>query len=214
MYQKKYLIKTFFILLSIISIIRLYDNSTNLDAWQYGEWLINYQFGFVRRGLIGEIIYSSSLFFGNNIKISFIVIVSSVCLFFYYLNYILIKNIKFDKITLLIIFSPLFYFFFLIISKVGIKKEILLYIFYILFLLNVSKNNFSLNKAWKFIILFQFILLIHEGMYFYLPYIIIPLIILTDEKQIKILLLQAATLFIISSLTMILYILTKVQKIT
>lgn len=209
MYKKKYLIKTFFILLSIISIIRLNDNSTNLDAWQYGEWLINYQFGFVRRGLIGEIIYSFSLFFGNNIKVSFMVIVSSVSLFFYYLNYILIKDIKLNKITLLIIFSPLFYFFFLIISKVGIKKEILLYIFYILFLLNISKNNFSLKKTWKFIIFFQFILLIHEGMYFYLPYIIIPLIISTDKKEIKILLLQTATLFIASSLTMMLLYLNK-----
>ena len=201
---KKNLTIGLFIFLSIISIIRLHDNSTNLDAWQYGEWLINYQFGFVRRGLIGEIIYSISLLFDGNIKISFILVVSSIILLFYYLNYILIKDIKFNKITLLIIFSPLLYFFFVIISKVGIKKEIIFYIFYLVFLISLLKKDFTLSKCWKFIFIFQLILMIHEGMFFFLPYIIIPLLILSDKNKVKLILLQIIALFVLSSLTLLL----------
>ena len=57
MTKKNYFLQIFFIFLSLFSLFKLYDNSTNLDAWQYGEWLINYQYGFVRRGLVGEIIF-------------------------------------------------------------------------------------------------------------------------------------------------------------
>ena len=55
--KENYLIKVLLIFFSIFSIIKLFDHTLSKDAWQYGEWLINYQNGFVRRGLIGEFIY-------------------------------------------------------------------------------------------------------------------------------------------------------------
>jgi len=45
---KKYLYSFFFLLFSA-SLIKLLDNANNLDAWEYGEWLINYENGFIRR---------------------------------------------------------------------------------------------------------------------------------------------------------------------
>jgi len=203
-YKKNYFILTFFIILSIGAIIRLIDNAIQLDAWQYGEWLINYQHGFVRRGLIGEGIYLISLIFNNNIQITFILIISTVVLFYYYLNYQFVKNIKHNFVTYLIIFSPLFYLFFVVISKIGIKKELILYIFYILYLIQLSSINYHHKKSWKFILLFPFLLLNHEGHFFYLPYLIIPLLFLTKKNEIKILILQTMVLVIITSLTMIL----------
>ena len=134
MIKKNYFLQIFFILFSIFSIIKLYDNSNNLDAWQYGEWLINYQNGFVRRGLFGELIFSVSRILGNNIQFSFILLLSILCIFYYYKNYEFIKNIEFNFVHYIILFSPLFYFFFVVISKVGIKKEIILYLFFILYL--------------------------------------------------------------------------------
>ena len=131
-HNKNYFILTFFVILSIGAVIRLIDNAIQLDAWQYGEWLINYQNGFVRRGLIGEGIYLISLILNNNLQIAFILGISFIVLFYYYLNYQLIKNIKHNFITYFIIFSPLFYLFFVVISKIGIKKELILYTFYLL----------------------------------------------------------------------------------
>ena len=89
--------------------------------WEYGEWLINYQYGFVRRGLVGELIFSLSKIFYNNIEIAYCVILSSIVILYYSLNYQFLKNSKLNFINLLIIFSPLFYLFFIVISKVGIR---------------------------------------------------------------------------------------------
>ena len=68
----KSFLKYFLTVLALFSLFRLFDNSINRDAWQYGEWLINYQNGFVRRGLIGELIYFVSNIFNQNLQVSFI----------------------------------------------------------------------------------------------------------------------------------------------
>ena len=126
--KENYLIKILIIFFGIFTIIKLLDHTLSKDAWQYGEWLINYQNGFVRRGLVGELILIFSKLFNNNIQISFFIILSIIVVFYYLATYSFIKNIKFNFITYLIFFSPLFYFFIVVISKVGIRKEILLYL--------------------------------------------------------------------------------------
>ena len=197
-------LKIFFIFLSIFSLVKLYDHAINLETFQYGEWLINYQYGFVRRGLIGEIIYLFSLLFNNNIQISFFLITSFFCLTYYFLNYNLIKNIKFNFVYYFIIFSPLFYIFFIVISKVGIRKEIILYIFFLLYLTHLNSQNFILKKNWKFIFIFPLLLLNHEGAFFYLPYLILPILFIIDKKELKTFIFQTIVLIFLSSLVLIL----------
>ena len=202
-YKKNYFLLIFFIILSIFSVIKLIDNAVQLDAWQYGEWLINYQNGFVRRGLIGEGIYLFSVIFDNNLQLTFILIISIIVLLYYYLNYLLLKGIEHNFINYFIIFSPLFYLFLVVISKIGIKKEIILYIFYLLYLIHLSKKNFNIKKNWIFILLFPFLLLNHEGQFFYLPYLIVPLIFLIKKNEMLELKFQSLVLIIISSLVLI-----------
>ncbi len=79
MENKNYFIKFFLIFLSLFSLIKIYDHAINLETFQYGEWLINYQFGFVRRGLFGEIIYLLSYIFNKNMQISFFLVLSLIC---------------------------------------------------------------------------------------------------------------------------------------
>ena len=114
MYKKNYFLISFFVVLSIFSLVKLYDNSVNLDTFEYGEWLINYQHGFVRRGIIGEAIYLFSYLFKNNLQLSFFIIISLISLTYYYLNYILLKKIELNFVFYFLIFSPLFYVFFII----------------------------------------------------------------------------------------------------
>ena len=53
-----YLSITFFILIILGGLLNTFSNKTYLnDSWTIGEWLINYQGGFVRRGFLGEGIY-------------------------------------------------------------------------------------------------------------------------------------------------------------
>ena len=202
MAKKNYFLQIFFVSLSIFSVIKLYDNAFNLDAWQYGEWLINYENGFVRRGLTGEVIFLLSNIFNNNIQFAFLFLVSIICIFYYYNSYKFIKDIKLNFIHYLIIFSPLYFFFFVVVSKVGVKKEILLYLFYIYYLSNISFKSFNLSKIWKFSLIFQLLLLNHEAAFFYLPYIIIPLFFVVKKKDYKNLIYQILFLFFISLMTL------------
>ena len=185
MAKKNYFLQIFFIFLSLFSLFKLYDNSAGHDAWQYGEWLINYQYGFVRRGLVGEIIFLFSNLLENNIQIAFLIMISSVCILYYYFSYQLLKQIKFNFIHYFILFSPLFYFFFVVISKVGVKKEILLYLFYIIYLLNLSSKNYNLSNNWKYFLTYFLLLFNHELVFFYLPYLILPLLFVIKKNNFR-----------------------------
>ena len=204
MYKKNYFLISFFTVLSIFSLVKLYDNAINLDTFEYGEWLINYQHGFVRRGIIGELIYLLSYLLNNNLQLSFFIFLSLISLTYYYLNYLLLKKIEFNFIFYFLIFSPLFYVFFIIISKVGIRKEIILYTFYILYLLSLTFKNYKFKKNWKFIFIFPILLLNHEGIFFYLPYLILPLLFIAKKDDLKLVLSQILVLIIFSTLVMIL----------
>ena len=154
MVKKNYFLLFFIVFLSTFSLLKVFNNAVNLDTYEYGEWLINYQSGFIRRGLSGEIIFQLSKIFNGNLQLAYFVILSSICLMFYRLNYILLKNIKFNFFTILVLFSPLLYFFFIIINGVGIRKEILLFLFYLWYLISISSKSFSQNSLWKFIFIF------------------------------------------------------------
>ena len=56
----------FFILIIISTVYNLLINRNYYNVWTIGEWLINYQGGFVRRGLFGSIIYKISYLININ----------------------------------------------------------------------------------------------------------------------------------------------------
>ena len=89
MVKKNYFLLFFIVFLSTFSLLKVFNNAVNLDTYEYGEWLINYQSGFIRRGLSGEIIFQLSKIFNGNLQLAYFVILSGICLMFYRLNYIL-----------------------------------------------------------------------------------------------------------------------------
>ena len=80
---------------------------------QYSDWLINYQGGFVRRGLPGEIFYQLNKF--TNIPLDLIVFISiSLLYIFFAINFVkLAKKIKFSFMNLLVFFSSLLFLYLL-----------------------------------------------------------------------------------------------------
>ena len=46
-----------FIILSVTTILLAVDNYRDYHAYKIGDWLINYQAGFIRRGFFGELVY-------------------------------------------------------------------------------------------------------------------------------------------------------------
>jgi len=200
--EKKYLFIFFFLLFSI-SFIKLVDNAINLDAWEYGEWLINYENGFIRRGLIGEIIINFSNFSKINIQHSFVTILTIISAFYFYKCYSLFKEIKLNIVNIFLFFSPIFFLFFILVNGVGIRKEILIYIYYLCFLTDIIYKKKSQKVYDYYLFLFPLLFLIHESFFFYLPYLFLPLILISSKKDIKKLFFK----FIVSALFSILVVL-------
>ena len=78
MVKKNYFLLFFIVFLSTFSLLKVFNNAVNLDTYEYGEWLINYQSGFIRRGLSGEIIFQLSKMFISNLQLTYFVILSGI----------------------------------------------------------------------------------------------------------------------------------------
>ena len=186
MLREKKLLFSFFLILTFISILKLYDNASNLDAWEYGEWLINYENGFIRRGFFGELILEFSKISKLNIQNSFLLIISAVLILYFYKSFLLIKNLQFNIINIFLIFSPIFFFFFFLVNGVGIRKEIILYLYYLFFLLELNKKNSNNSLINSYLFLFPFLFLVHESFFFFLPYFFLPIIFIKKNSKEKI----------------------------
>ena len=93
----------FFTSIVVGSFLNMLSNKTyQYDSWTIGEWLINYQGGFVRRGLSGETIY----FLSNSLKISPIFLIWFICIFSYFLLIKLIFNEAKNKVSKVFLLSP------------------------------------------------------------------------------------------------------------
>ena len=135
------------------------NNSYVNDSWTIGEWLINYQGGFVRRGLLGEVIFLISDFFSiTPIYIIWIICLSSY-LFLIKLSFGMVKNLVSTSFLLspAIFLSP-------IIGNFLVRKDILLLLLFVcnLRIIKANKSNiFFIN------LINIFAILIHESFFIY-----------------------------------------------
>ena len=174
--QNKFQLNKLF-LISIFSlcflsvVINFYKWVLKKSFYEYSDWLLNYQGGFIRRGFAGEI------FFQIHSKLNFDlshIILFSVILFYIIFFYFLFKIISLAKLNFLntlIIFSPLSFTYLAFNQTMAGRKEILFFsliaIFFYFF------NNFKFNQI-KYLIIFISIIsiLTHDGFLFYIPYLI------------------------------------------
>ena len=110
----------------IFQVSKFYSFYTEYSGWQYVDWLINYQGGFVRRGLVGEFLFQIH----NIINIDLDILI---------FTFESLSNIAFAKLT-----SP---------QK---TSKILIYSFMIVFTLNCLEihisytDNLSTHNSIKF----------------------------------------------------------------
>jgi len=119
---------TFSLLIIIGGLLNSLSNKTYLDdSWTIGEWLINYQGGFVRRGLLGEGIYLLC----NVIKISPIYVIWLISISSYYLLVKLTIVEAKNKVSSLFLLSPGI-FLAPIIGDFLIRKNLLLLLIFLI----------------------------------------------------------------------------------
>ena len=130
------------------------------NKYTYTDWLINYEGGFVRRGLLGQIIFELSKFL--NIKLQFILLFIQIAIYFtyFFLFYLLFLKRKINFFWILIIFSPILLLYPLTELEALGRKDIFVISFFLIFsMINYKTLNHLITF---FIILFGLSCLIHE----------------------------------------------------
>ncbi len=146
-----------------------------------GDWLINYEGGFTRRGLFGEIITTIVQFFKIDIiNFTFFGVIILYLLFIFLFLKLLIKS-EINFLIALIIFSPAtFLFNFYDPLAIG-RKE---FLFFLFFLIHIIYRDKKLSII--FIPLLAFIItLIHELLFFLIPFLFVNRLIQIKSLNFK-----------------------------
>jgi len=181
-YLKNNFLNIYMICIFFCSLIILYNKFLYPTDWTTSEWLINYHGGFVRRGLIGELLLQINQFV--NISPRYLVYIFEVLLLssYYYLIIKFFKKVKFSPILVLIVFSPLAFIYPVAETETLARKEILLFCIYIIFLFSLISKNLKLT-FFIIIILIPLMNLVWDGILFYMPFFIFSF--LNQGKNIK-----------------------------
>jgi hypothetical protein len=170
--------------LLIFSLIFLFDKHEVGNNWTISEWLINYQGGFTRRGLLGDLAFYLGGFFDLKIRFVIFLLQSLFYFIFIILTFNFFKKININSLSRLSIYVPIFLLFPLAkLDGLG-RKETAIYILLIIFL-NLASNNF--NK--KYCNFFTFFILpisffIYEPIIFFLPFIVFILFLKNNNQNI------------------------------
>ncbi len=184
------LITCFFIFVTV----KFYSFYIEHSEWQYSDWLINYQGGFIRRGFIGEILFQ--LYRISSISLDIIILIFVITLYLF-LSYFLFKSLKYLKDSnenILIFLSPGFFLYPIMNSGVVGRKEILIFCLMGFF---VFCNKYFKSKNLLIILVVSFFLLClsHSGLLFYTPYMVFLYILIKLSRDEKIKFFELFTIF-------------------
>jgi len=143
------------------------------------EWLINYEGGFTKRGLVGQIAIEFARLFETNLRWVIFLLQSFVCTIYFLILYKFFKNLKFERSIILSIFTPIFILYPIAEIEVLARKEIIVFISFLIYLLIPRENNLKMFSLALFSI---FSILVWEPIIFFFPLILLLEII---EKNIK-----------------------------
>ena len=132
-----------FIIFSIIfAIFFLYIKHNVGNDSSVSEWLINYNGGFTRRGLGGEIAIMIANLFGFSLRESIFFLQSLFHVSFLVLVFLYFKNLKINIIQLLAIYAPIFLLYPIAEIEALGRKEIFLFLSFIVALFLCEKKKF------------------------------------------------------------------------
>lgn len=171
----------FFIAASGLIIYRASILLTSLpDEWLIGDWLINYQGGLVRRGLIGEVFFRISQLSGLENIVALVVGFQVLVYLVFFINTCrLAMHGFFSATTAAILFSPAFVLFPILDKDGAFRKEILLFAVLSGLCCHLAFSKRSVSRNLPLLIggICALIVLSHEMLVVYLPYVICAFII-------------------------------------
>ena len=115
----------YFIGLAVFITIGAWNQVGFREGFNIGDWLINYQGGFVRRGLIGEILYLISKVTGISPVVYLVALQGAIFSVYFYFSWRLLKE-KEDLVKYsFLIFSPFLFTYAINTVAGGYRKEII-----------------------------------------------------------------------------------------
>ena len=169
----------------IFQVSKFYSFYKEYSGWQYVDWLINYQGGFVRRGLIGEFLFQIHNFINLDLDI---LIFTFVCLLYLIVSFFLIKTIKYlenSQLNTLIFLSPGFFLYQIMNSEVIGRKDIL-FLLVIAFFVFFEKRLSNISLFILLVLLVFFLSLSHSIFLFYTPYLFFLFFLIKSIREVKI----------------------------
>ena len=181
--NKYYLVYT--IILSIFVIFFLTTKHNVGNDSSISEWLINYQGGFTRRGLGGELAIFISKNFNFELRVSILILQIFFHISYLILLFFLIKNMSLNYAQIFAIFTPIFIIYPLAEIEVLGRKEMILFL---VFLISIFLSTPKLQP--KYLNLFCLIslpilCLLWEQVVLYFPYFAVLIIFRNKLKDIK-----------------------------
>ena len=173
------------------------------SAWQYVDWVINYQGGFVRRGLIGEILFQLHRFTNIDLDLLIFLFVSLIYLSVFYFLIKTVHYVQNSQLNILIFLSPGFFIYPIMNSEIIGRKDILFLVVMAFFVFFEGKLN---NKNLFILIILSifFLCLSHSIFLFYTPYILFLYFLIRSTRgasvnigEIIVLLISIISIFIL-----------------
>ena len=132
------------------------------------EWLINYEGGFTKRGLVGQIAIELSRYFETNLRWMIFLLQSTVVTIYFFLLFNLLKKLKFERALILSIFTPIFILYPIAEIEVLARKEIIVFSIFLIYLFIPRNNN---SKIFFLSIFLLLAILVREPIIFFFPII-------------------------------------------
>ena len=208
--------KFFFLYLLILflsSLIFLFNKHTVGNNFTISEWLINYQGGFTRRGLLGDLAFNLGVLFKTKIRFIIFLFQSLFYIIFIILTFNFFKNIKINLISRLALYTPIFLLYPLAEVEVLVRKETIIFIIFII-LLNLASNKYNKKYCNIYtIFLFPLSFLIWEPTIFFFPFIFFILYLKNYKKNILITILKILLISSPSIITFLFVILNPLSEV-
>ena len=204
MTQNKILSNHFLIIILISSAIYSLWSVKLLNdfPWRYvfTDWIINYEGGYIRRGLLGEISINLSNFLNLNIKYVFLLVHLSTYLLFHLLFYKFFLSFKKNYLFYLLCFSPLVFLYPISTFEAFARKEIFYITFFLLncyLLIKINNRNIIFFSTNLLVILSY---LIHESSLFFLIFFYFSYFVFLKKNNYKIKLGELGFIIIVYSI--------------
>ena len=156
-------------ILFLFSIFFLYKKHDVSNDSTISEWLINYEGGFTKRGLIGQLSIYISEFLSLRLRDAILLFQTLLVGTYFFLVYHFLKNIHYNKIFIFAIFTPIFILYPVAEIEVLARKEIFIFIYLLIYcFIPIKRKNY---KFFYKLCLFPIAILIWEPVIFFILFL-------------------------------------------